>query len=225
MRPIDPSRRNYFLQVRVIMNRMTIASVLALSALSAVGSSAYGQNQNYPGYLGVYVVEGNGGMRISGFIPDTPAEQLAFDGGLDRYDTIVRLGGRPTRSLSELRFARNRIPDGQEAKMVLRTRQGDYYYVWIARSPAVAMAIAPGQYGSAGPGSANPGAGAPDRIYRGGTGQGGDQNFRPQGSGEGDVEGSVGSPAPGSAPSAPRAPRPRNTPPSDDDGDFRPKKN
>jgi len=194
--------------------RFAIAA--AALALSACGNLAYGQNPNYPGYLGVMVVEGNGGMRITNFIPDTPAEQLAFDGGIGRYHTIVRLGGRSTRSLSELRYARNRIPDGQEAKMILRSQQGDYYYVWIARSPAVAMMQAPGSYGSA-----NPGQGAPDRFYKGGTGQGGDQDFRPRGAGDGDEGGSVGSPAPGS--SAPKPPKP--SVPSDDDGDFRPKKN
>jgi len=201
--------------------RFAIAAALALSALTAGGKLAYGQNQNYPGYLGVYVVEGNGGMRINGFIADTPAEQLALDGGLNRYDTIVSLGGRFTRSLSELRYARNRIPEGVDAKMVLRTRQGNVYHVWIGRSPAVAMAIAPGQYGSAGPGAANPGAGAPDRFYRGGDGQGDDQNFRPQAGADNDDGGSFGSPAPGSAPRAPRPRTPANDP-SDDDGNFRP---
>jgi hypothetical protein len=204
--------------------RFAIAT--AALALSVCGNMAFGQNPNYPGYLGVMVVEGNGGMRINNFIPDTPAEQLAFEGGIGRYHTIVRLGGRPTRSLTELRSARNRIPDGQEAKMVLRTQQGDYYYVWIARSPAVAMMQAPGTYGSAAPGSAAPGQGAPDRFSVGGSGQGGEQDFRPLGSGDNNEGGSFGSPAPGSsAPgsSGPRPPRP-TAPPSDDGGDFRPQK-
>jgi hypothetical protein len=192
--------------------RFAIAAALVLSA---GGSLAHGQNPNYPGYLGVYVVEGNGGMRISGFIRDTPAEELSLNGDMNRYDTIVRLAGRSTRSLNELRFARNRIPDGQEAKMILRTPQGDYYYVWISRSPAVAMSPGPGgTYGSAAPGS-----GAPDRIQVGGQGQGGDQDFRPKGGDK--EEGSFGSPAPGSAPKPPRG----NASPDDDGGDFRPKKN
>jgi hypothetical protein len=151
---------------------------------------ASAQNPNYPGYLGVMVVEGNGGMLIRGFIRDTPAEMLAQDGNISRNDTIVKLGGRPTRTLQELRMARNRIPDGKEAKMVLRSG-GEFYHVWISRSEAVAAAAAP-SYGSAAPrsnqpGSAAPRAGAPaggDRFFKGGKGEGKDGDFRDAGSGD-----------------------------------------
>lgn len=160
---------------------------LAWSTLFAAGSAS-AQNPNYPGYLGVMVVEGNGGMLIRGFIRDTPAEQLAQDGNISRNDTIVKLGGRPTRTLQELRMARNRIPDGKEAKMVLRSG-GEFYHVWISRSEATAAAAA--LYGSAGPrsnqpGSAAPRAGAPagDRFFKGGKGEGKDGDFRDAGSGD-----------------------------------------
>jgi len=191
--------------------RFAIFAALAISALSAGGNRAYAQNENYPGYIGVFVVEGNGGMKITGFIQDTPAAALAEEGGLNRNDTIVKLGGRLTRSLSELKFARNRIPEGQDAKMLLRNSQG-YYHVWISRSPAVYA----GPSGNGATSSA-PQGGAPDRIFQGAPGQGGEQNFRPQGSGDGEEGGSFGSAAPGAP--APKAPK------SDDDGDFRPKKN
>jgi hypothetical protein len=191
--------------------RFAIAAALVLSA---GGSPAYGQNPNYPGYLGVFVVEGNGGMRINGFIPNTPAEELSLNSEMNRYDTIVKLAGRPTRSLSELRFARNQILDGHEAKMLLRTRQGDYYHVWITRSPAVVMSTGPGGTSS----SAAPSQGAPDRFKYGGTGQGGSQDIRRIG-GDGEEGDSVGSPAP-------KAPAPRGNASPDDDGpDIRPKKN
>jgi hypothetical protein len=205
-----------FFIARVIMNvRFAIVAALALTAsLSASGNRVYAQNPNFPGYLGVYVVEGNGGMRITGFIRNTPAEQLAMDDGIFRNETIVRLAGRPTRTLSELKYARNTIPLDQEAKMVLRTPNGGYHYVWIGRSePSVASPGPGGTYGSAAPG-----AGAPDEFSEGGEGQGGNQDFRPKG---GNPEGgSFGSPAPGSAP-APRG----NSSSNDDGGDFRPKKN
>ena len=117
---------------------MKIASTLALTvALSSLASFASAQNPDYPGYLGVYVQEGNGGMRITSFIRNTPAEALAKQGDISRGDTIVRLGGRPTRTLTELRAARNRIPDGKEAKMILASG-GAMYHVWISRSEAVA---------------------------------------------------------------------------------------
>jgi hypothetical protein len=159
---------------------------LVLSTALAAGSAS-AQNPNYPGYLGVMVVEGNGGMLIRGFIRDTPAEMLAQDGNISRNDTIVKLGGRPTRSLQELRFARNRIPEGKEAKMVLRSG-GELYHVWISRSEAMAAAA----YGSAEPrssqpGSAAPGAGAPaggDRFFKGGKGEGKEGDFRDAGSGD-----------------------------------------
>jgi hypothetical protein len=205
--------RILFLRARVIMNRrIAIAAALALSAaLSTSGNRLWGQNPNYPGYLGVYVVEGNGGMRITGFIRNTPAERLAMDDGIFRNDTIVRLAGRSTRTLGELKSARNTIPLDQEAKMLLRSSDGEYYFVWISRSEPVAASAGPGgRFGSAAPQ-----AGAPDEFSEGGRGQGGNQDFRPKGSGEG---GSSGSPAPGAAP-------PRGNPaPNDDGGDFRPKK-
>lgn len=158
-------------------------------------ATASGQNPDFPGYLGVYVVEGNSGMRITGFIEDTPAWELADLGGINRGDTIVKLGGRSTQTLSQLRSARNRIPLDQEAKMILRGPQG-LYYVWISRSPAVAAMSLP-QARAAAP------ADAGDRIMRGGRGEGNEGDFRPKGGA-------------GSAPSAPN---------DDGGSDFRPKRN
>jgi hypothetical protein len=187
--------------------RFAIAAALAISAISAGGNLAYGQNPNNAGYIGVYVVEGNGGMKITGFIQDTPAQALADDDGINRNDTIVKLGGRATRTLSELKYARNMIPQGQEAKMLLRNARG-YYHVWISRSPPVAALDNPNE-----PTSTAVQGGAPDNLSPGEEGLGGEKDFRPLGGEEG---GSFGSPAPkGSAPKAPK---------SDDDGDFRPKK-
>lgn len=156
-----------------------------LVSLGGVASSAAAQNPDYPGYLGVMVVEGNGGMQIRGFIRNTPAEELAKDGNISRNDTIVKLAGRPTRTLQELRAARNRIPEGKEAKMVLRSGN-ELYHVWISRSEAVAAAAAPGTYGSAAPRSAQPGSAAPagDRFYKGGKGEGKEGDFRDIGSGD-----------------------------------------
>lgn len=169
------------------MTRTTfiLACVGIVSSASLFAAPAVAQNPDYPGYLGVMVVEGNGGMLIRGFIRDTPAEMLAQDGNISRNDTIVKLGGRPTRTLQELRAARNRIPEGKEAKMVLRSGN-DLYHVWISRSEAVAAAIAPGTYGSAAPRSSQPGSAAPggDRFFKGGKGEGKEGDFRDIGSGE-----------------------------------------
>ncbi|MCE9605527.1 MAG: hypothetical protein K8U03_11595 [Planctomycetia bacterium] len=145
------------------------------SALCFVAEAASAQNPDYPGYLGVYVVEGNGGMRISNFIRNTPAAELAQQGNIARNDTITKLGGRPTRTLQELRVARNRIPEGKEAKMVLKSGN-EYYHVWIGRSEATAAAV----YGSAAPGSAAPGSPAPgaDRFSKGARGEGDEGDFR-----------------------------------------------
>jgi hypothetical protein len=147
--------------------------VFSLIALFVLSGFALAQNPNYPGHLGVFVVEGNGGMQITGFIRDTPAADLASQGGLSRNDTILRLGGKPTRSLGELKAARNRIPEGQEGKMILRGRNGTYH-VWISRSEAVAASIAPGgdKFSSVAPGSGNEG-----------------EDFRPKGGGEKQEEG------------------------------------
>ena len=131
---------------------IVVASAAVLAFISSE-SPVLAQNPDYPGYLGVYVMEGNGGMRITNFIRNTPAAALARQGDIRTNDTIIKLGGRPTRTLSELRSARNLIPDGKEAKMILSSR-GRTYHVWISRSEAVAAA-----YGAAG--SAQPGAGAP----------------------------------------------------------------
>jgi hypothetical protein len=158
----------------------------AVSICGLFAAPAGAQNPDYPGYLGVMVVEGNGGMQIRGFIRDTPAEMLAQDGNISRNDTIVKLAGRPTRTLQELRAARNRIPDGKEAKMVLRSGN-EFYHVWISRSEAVAAAMAPGSYGSAAPRSSQPGSAAPargDRFFKGGKGEGKDGDFRDIGSGD-----------------------------------------
>ena len=177
-----------------LLKRARISGLGWFACFSLV-ATASGQNPDFPGYLGVYVVEGNNGMRITGFIEDTPAWELADLGGINRGDTIVKLGGRSTQTLSQLRSARNRIPLDQEAKMILRGPQG-LYYVWISRSPAVAAMSLP-QARSAAP------ADAGDRITRGGRGEGNEGDFRPKGGA-------------GSAPSAPD---------DDGGGDFRPKRN
>jgi len=162
---------------------MILSCVGLVYSASIFAEPASAQNPNYPGYLGVMVAEGNGGMQIRSFIPDTPAEQLAMDGNIVRNDTIVKLAGRPTRTLQELRAARNQIPYGKEAKMVLRSGN-DYYHVWISRSEAVAAAAV---YGSANPGSAAPRSAAPmqaqqqqrpDRFKKGGKGEGTEADIR-----------------------------------------------
>jgi hypothetical protein len=154
--------------------RLTIVFLAAAATFLAVAlagtASSHAQNPNYPGYLGVYVVSDGEGMRIDSFIPRTPAQRLAADGGIGRYDTILRLGGRATRSLSELKNARDRIPMNMEAKMVLRDRSGDVYHVWISRNVAAQPARG-GVYGAA------PKA-LPDTFRKGGRGEGGDENFR-----------------------------------------------
>lgn len=117
------------------------------------------QNPNYPGYLGVYVEENDGGMQIIGFILRTPAARLAALGELNRYDTIVKLAGHRTQSLAELRWARNTIPFGKEGKMVLRTPSDSFYFVWISRNrPGVYGAVAPDEIrpGGVGPGTREP---------------------------------------------------------------------
>jgi hypothetical protein len=124
-------------QVRIVMNvRIAICAALLLSAS---GSLAQAQNPDYPGYLGVYVAEGNGGMRITGFIDGTPADELAGAGEIDFNDTILSLNGRATRTLGQLKAARNNIPDGYEAKMVFRTSRGVVRHCWIGRSESTVL--------------------------------------------------------------------------------------
>ena len=182
--------------------RWAIAAALVLSAGVSAEGNAYGQNPNYPGYIGVYVVVGNGGMRITGFIRDTPAAYLAEGGQLDRNDTIVRLAGRSTRTLTELRNARNNLDPDKFSKMIVRKANGDFYYLWVTVSPAVAMARNPNDPGSANLSESAGPAGA-DRIIPGGRGTGGDQDFRPKTDEDDDSlfgnpppGGSVGNPAP-----------------------------
>lgn len=151
--------------MKAVLNVLLAMLVLGIAQVSVV----HAQNPNFPGYLGVYVVESTGGMQITGFIRDTPAAALAEFGDISSGHTIVRLGGRATRTLGELHAARNRIPLDKEAKMILRDRRGDYYYVWISRSPAVAAAQARG---------AAPMRGAPDEFRKGGRGTGGEEDFR-----------------------------------------------
>lgn len=138
--------------------------------------SACAQNTNYPGYLGVFVQEANGGMQITGFIRRTPAAALANQGEISSRDVITKLAGKPTRTLNELKAARNSIPEGKEAKMVLRSG-GQSYHVWIARNEAAAAAAA-----------------APDQFYRGGAGEGDDEDIRDargRGDNSGDGEGDL----------------------------------
>jgi hypothetical protein len=190
-------------------------------ALLAAGTAAAQDANQYKGYLGVWVVPADGGMRIQRFIPNTPAELLSLDGGITRNHTIMKLGGLPTRSLSELRTARDRIPEGQEAKMLVRGPEG-VYHVWISRNEGGGFANEyypaegappPGKFGSANPGSANPGSANPgsgkpsgDYFYKGDVGEGDADNFRPKGSGV-----------------APKGAVPATAAPAGD-GDFRPKK-
>jgi hypothetical protein len=197
----------------LVLRRTVLGIGLAL--LAAEPAAAQEANQ-YKGYLGVWVVPAEGGMRIQRFIPNTPAELLSLDGGITRNHTIVKLGGMPTRSLTELRTARDRIPEGQEAKMLVRGPEG-VYHVWISRNEGGGYAnvyegpaegAPPGKFGSANPGSANPGSGKPtgDYFYKGDVGEGDAENFRPKGSGV-----------------APKGAAPATSAPAGD-GDFRPKR-
>ncbi len=154
-------------------SRTVLSGFVALFASVVWIDVCPAQNTDYPGYLGVYVVEGNAGMQITGFIRETPAESLADDGEISRGDTILRVGGRTTSTHRQLLDARNRIPVDKEAKMILRDRRGGTYYVWISRNPAAAA------YGRA----------AADAFRAGGRGTGDEGDFRDRpGAGEGDSE-------------------------------------
>lgn len=119
--------------------------LLVLGALSS-REQAEAQNPDFPGYLGVYVQEDDWGMEITGFIRKTPAAKMAARGDISEGDSIVKLAGKSTGTLQELRRARNSIPYGKEGRMVLRDTDGNYYHVWISRNrpaPGVAAAAAP----------------------------------------------------------------------------------
>lgn len=98
-----------------------------------LGSSPGMALDGNPGYLGVYVGVSRSGLPIVGFIPDTPAAALASAGVLRRGDVILRLGATNVSTVEELRRARALIPDGKEAKMVLRNNQGELYHVWVSK--------------------------------------------------------------------------------------------
>lgn len=153
----------------MLLSRAIVATISASVVLTAT-VPVLANNPNFPGYLGVYVFEDFGGMQISGFIPNTPADQLASMGEISEGDTIIRLGGERTRSLQELRNARNQIPMNMEAKMILRDRFGDIYHVWISRSAAMAAMARDGQQPRS----------MPDRFMRGGRGEGSDGDLRPE---------------------------------------------
>lgn len=124
------------------MNRSSMLMAGLLLLLPGV-LFAQGPNQDYPGYLGVFVVEGNGGMTITGFIDDTPARALADNGEINRKDTIIKLAGKPTPTLKRLRQARNSFLPNQKARMVLQEPNGNRYHVWITRNPATAAIVKP----------------------------------------------------------------------------------
>lgn len=135
-----------------------LLSISVISTATLFGeNSLNAQNQQYPGYLGVNVQEDVDGMEIISFIPRTPAARLARQGEISEGDIIVKLAGRQTRTLQELREARSKIPVGSEGKMVLIDGSGNYFFVWIGRNAG----------GNAGSSSANA-----DGVRRGGRGDG-----------------------------------------------------
>ena len=143
-------------------------SVSVAFVVGAIACVALSQNPDYPGYIGVYVIEGNGGMEITGFIPNTPAAEFAAMGEMRRGDIINRIGRYSTRTLQELRYARNSIPQDMEGKMVLFDQQGYRRHLWISRNEGQAAAAAPAAPGT----RAAPANGAPDRFNKGGRGEG-----------------------------------------------------
>jgi hypothetical protein len=122
---------------------MIRSSILLASLLFLSPSLLFAQDNDYAGYLGVFVVEGNGGMTITGFIDDTPAKALSENGEISRKDTIIKLAGKPTTTLKRLRQARNSFLPSQKARMVLQEPNGNRYHVWITRNPATAAAARP----------------------------------------------------------------------------------
>lgn len=148
------------------------ASILAGLVIVGLGRAALPQNPDFPGYIGVYVVEGNGGMQITSFIPDTPAAEFAARGEIRRGDIITRIGRYNTPSIQDLRYARNSIPLDSEAKMILRDPQGFRRYVWISRNEQTAAAAAPAGSRSYGAPGNMRSAGPPDRFSPGGQGVG-----------------------------------------------------
>ncbi len=157
------------------MSRLACSCVCLVAALGFVADAA-AQNPNYPGYLGVRVYGHQYGMQIRSFIRGTPAAELAARGELEVYDVITRLGGRQTRSMGQLLAARDRIPVGQEAKMVLRSPDGYYHHVWISRNGVPMPA----------------GVESAMEFRSGGRGEGGSENYRMKGSDGGSDYGDSG---------------------------------
>jgi hypothetical protein len=157
------------------MSRFACACVCFVAALGVVAEVS-AQNPNYPGYLGVRVYGHRYGMQIRSFIRGTPAAELAARGELEVYDVITRLGGRQTRSMGQLLSARDDIPDGQEAKMVLRSPEGYYHHVWISRNEGAVAA----------------GVESAMEFRSGGRGEGGSENYRMKGSDGGSDYGDSG---------------------------------
>lgn len=161
----------------------SMTAVLCMALFMGVATESFGQNPNYPGYLGVRVYGHRYGMQIKSFIPNTPAADLARQGGISRHDVITQLGNYRTRTMSDLLRARDQIPDGTEAKMVLRDTYGDYYFVWIGRNDeAVAASSAGGPEPAMSYRRGGSGQGNPSENYRpqGSSGSGGSGNYRPK---------------------------------------------
>ncbi|MCO6453975.1 MAG: hypothetical protein J5I93_01560 [Pirellulaceae bacterium] len=132
----------------------TSAVSILVAMVVVVGWAEVGaaqDNPDFPGHLGVYVAPRFGGMEIQGFIPNTPASRMARTADLRRGDVILELDGSATPSMRRLLAARDGVPIGAEARMVLRSPRGEVYHVWIGRSQG-APAGGGMEYRTGGPG-------------------------------------------------------------------------
>lgn len=109
---------------------ITIAACMCLGSV-CVSAAAEPKGKSH-GFLGVYVVEGDGGVIITDFIEKTPAYDLYKKNKIGLNHTIIKLAGKKTETVDELRDARDRIPSGKQGKMILLDDDGDKYHVWIS---------------------------------------------------------------------------------------------
>jgi len=111
-----------------------------------------------PELAGSFGLEKNGGVLVSGILPDSPAEK----GGLKRGDILLSIDGKPVAGVGEFKLLVASIPAGKDVDLVL-WRQGEKKNLVVkiasrgdvqensgskVKSPRLGMTLVPNEKGS-----------------------------------------------------------------------------